>query len=249
MHRKLSGKLPGEMKVIQPNQHLERQFMELEKYGLQPQEQLAVSLYLKSMNKTQASRDAGYGSASVFNKPQVKAVIAEQLSIRAERLRVGGDWILMELKRVYDRCMQIQEVKDVYGQPTGETHFDANNAIKALNLIGKHVDVKAFDVKEASVVQHDELIVRLQQGRQRMALQQPIQIEAESEVIPLNDIEAVESPSYTETELDDEPPVSFMHPPTQYTDVVFDAEENEFQKPEEKLEQLMKQWRIGKPAL
>lgn len=86
--------------------------MELNKHNLQPQEQLAVSLYLKSMNKTQAACDAGYSSPTVFSKPSVKAVIAEQLSIRAERLRVGGDWVVMELTRVYDRCMQAGEELD-----------------------------------------------------------------------------------------------------------------------------------------
>ena len=65
--------------------------MELERYNLEPQEQLAVSLYLKSMNKTQAARDAGFSSPSLFNKDSVKAAIADQLSIRAERLRLGGD--------------------------------------------------------------------------------------------------------------------------------------------------------------
>jgi len=72
--------------------------MELAKYDLSPQEQLAVSLYLKSMNKTQAARDAGYATPTVFYKDNVKAAIAEQLSIRAERLRVGGDWVLGELR-------------------------------------------------------------------------------------------------------------------------------------------------------
>lgn len=154
--------------------------MELQKYDLEPQEQLAVGLYLKSMNKAQAARDAGYASTSVFNKPQVQAAIAEQLSKRAERLRVGGDWVLMELKRVYDRCMQLQEVKDVFGQPTGEFRFDASNAIKALNLIGKHVDVKAFDARQAEP--DDAVITRLQQARNRTAkLQAPEQKFGESE--------------------------------------------------------------------
>ena len=148
--------------------------MELQKYGLQPQEQLAVSLYLKSMNKTKAARDAGYATPSVFSKDNVKAAIAEQLSIRAERLRVGGDWVLGELRRVYDRCMEIQEIKDVYGQSTGEFKFDAANAIKALALIGKHVDVRAFEDKVASNSFSEEVVERLQRGRLRASQQQPV---------------------------------------------------------------------------
>lgn len=209
--------------------------MELQKYDLEPREQLAVSLYLKSMNKSQAARDAGYGSASVFNKPQVKAAIAEQLSIRAERLRVGGDWVLMELKRVYDRCMQLQEVKDVFGQSTGEFRFDANNAIKALNLIGKHVDVKAFDVKEANATSDDELIMRLTKARQRVAaLPEPPATE------PLLVIEE----AIIEPEIEEEPPVSFLVPPKHSPDLVTDASEPEAMLSDaDKLEQLMEHWR------
>lgn len=142
--------------------------MELEKYDLQPQEQLAVSMYLKSMNKAQSARDAGYETSSVFNKPFVKAAIEEQLIIRAERLRVGGDWVLGELKRVYDRCMQAENVLDRDGMPTGRFEFDASNAIKALALIGKHTDVRAFEDK--TQIQHNdsELVNRLNRGRQRV---------------------------------------------------------------------------------
>lgn len=143
--------------------------MELAKYDLQPQEQLAVSLYLKSMNKSQAARDAGYASPSVFNKDNVKAAIAEQLSIRAERLRLGGDWVLGELRRVYDRCMKIQEIKDVYGQPTGEFKFDSRGALRALELIGRHVDVRAWEDKVAGNAFSEELVDRLNRGRLRAA--------------------------------------------------------------------------------
>lgn len=143
--------------------------MELAKYELQPQEQLAVSLYLKSMNKAQAARDAGYASPSVFSKPAVKAAIAELLAVRAERLRLGGDWVLMELKRVYDRCVQMEQVLDRDGVPVGELRFDAANALKALALIGKHVDVKAFDDKQANETSREDMIQRLKEGRLRAA--------------------------------------------------------------------------------
>lgn len=143
--------------------------MELEKYNLLAQEQLAVSLYLKSMNKAQAARDAGFESSSVFSKPSVKAVIEEQLTIRAERLRVGGDWVLGELKRVYDRCMQVEDVLGRDGRFTGRFEFDASNALKALALIGKHTDVRAFEDKASVLPGGSDLINRLNRGRQRVS--------------------------------------------------------------------------------
>lgn len=144
--------------------------MELLKYNLEPQEQLAVSLYLKSMNKAQAARDAGYESSFVFDKPAVKTAIAEQLAIRAERLRVGGDWVLSELIRVYERCMQTEKVLDREGNPTGEFHFDVANALKALSLIGKHIDVKAFDSRADSSSIDEQIREKLNEGRERVHL-------------------------------------------------------------------------------
>lgn len=211
--------------------------MELAKYDLQPQEQLAVSLYLKSMNKTQAARDAGYGSPSVFNKPSVKGVVAEQLSIRAERLRVGGDWVLMELKRVYDRCMQTEKVLDRDGNPTGELHFDATNAIKALTQIGKHVDVRAFDVKDATSTINDDLVARLHRGRQRMMIK-PNPPTTEN---PPNTEELLEE---TEADIEDESPVSFLRPPTPSPEHVTDISDPDILlSDEDELERLMRHWR------
>jgi hypothetical protein len=147
--------------------------MELENYELDPQQQLAVSLYLKSMNKQQSASDAGYGSTAVFDNPRVKAAIAAQLTIRAERLRVGGDWVLGELKKVYDRSMQTEKVLDRDGFPTGELRYDPANAIKALNLIGKHVDVRAFETKDTTAAADDELVARLRRARGRLAAAKP----------------------------------------------------------------------------
>lgn|GEM_PF-4668635 len=61
----------------------------------------------------------------------------------------------------------------MYGQPTGEFKFDAANAIKALALIGKHVDVRAFEDKVAGNTFSEEMIERLHRGRLRAAGNQP----------------------------------------------------------------------------
>jgi len=221
--------------------------MELEKYDLQPQQQLAVSLYLKSMNKSQAAKDAGYSTTRVFDAPTVKAAIDEQLSIRANRLRIGADWVLSESVKVYNRCMQTEKILDRDGNHTGEFKFDASNAIKALTLIGKHVDIKAFDIPLAT---HSEIEImgRLQRGRQRIALKQPL--------LPDSDLEDEESldvdcESCSAPELDEEPPVSFLEPHNyQYTKVVHVLEGIEdLITPEKKMELLMERWRTGAPPV
>jgi len=142
------------------------------------------------MNKAQAAQDAGYSTTAVFKNPSVKAAIAQQLTIRAERLRVGADWVLMELKRVYDHCMNIP-VKDSFGHTIEDlTTVDAANAIKALTQIGKHIDVKAFEMKPQENGSAELLVERLMSARQRVATPEP------EEGIPV-----VEGP-----------PVSFLEP-------------------------------------
>lgn len=231
--------------------------MELEKYGLTPHEMVAVSLYLKTtpLNKSQAARDAGL-SPSIFNKPSVKRAVDDQLRTRAERLRLGGDWVLMELRRVYDFCLGAA---------------DATNALKALNLIGKHVDVKAFDPKQENGVADRALLARLHEGRQRAHA-------ASARTARLPRLPANEA----EHDLrQDAPPVlSFLHPPEpeaaldddnapeQHLDGSSDPEQHldDDNAPEqhldgsseaerrfallsekEKLEIMMERWRTGKP--
>ena len=144
--------------------------MELEDYNLTAQQQLLISLYMKSMNKTQSAKDAGYSSTSVFDNASVKAAINEQLTIRAQRLRVGADWVLAEAVKVYNRCMQqeLVTVNDLDGLPNGEFKFDPGNAIRALKLIGKHIDIKAFDMPKTASEVDGDVMARLKRGRDRM---------------------------------------------------------------------------------
>lgn len=164
--------------------------MEPTRHSLLPQQQLAVSCYMKSMNKSQAAKDAGYSSTSVFDNASVKGAISEQMSIRAERLRIGADWVLAESVKVYNRCMQMEKVIDKNGNTTGEFKFDANNAIRALTLIGKHVDIKAFDVPNTTDEVDDDVMARLKRGRDRMNKGKPIsKIEGNAIHTPDTDID------------------------------------------------------------
>ncbi|NHN38632.1 hypothetical protein G8764_15085 [Pseudomaricurvus alcaniphilus] len=108
--------------------------MEMQKYDLNPEEQLAVANYMKSMNKSQAAREAGFLSAAVFNKPAVKEAINDLVRRRAERLLVGSDWVLNELVRVYHRCMSLQDSDDPHSGSGGGVSWDSRGALQALSL-------------------------------------------------------------------------------------------------------------------
>lgn len=223
--------------------------MELEKYNdLTPQEQVLVSLYLKSMNKTQSAHQAGYSSTAVFNSPPVKAAIAEGMRTRAKRLRVGADWVLMQLVRVYDRCMEKQKVCDIYGHPTGEYKWDSKGALTALNSIGKHVDVKAFDPKEAQSQTNEDLVQQLIAGRQRVeqALPEPEHVDVLPPYIEDADLPLVIEPDFTIPVEPDQAPAGQEDSPIQESSRI--PNQGNDSEPElsdaEKLEALLQRWRV-----
>lgn len=87
-----------------------------------------------------------FSSASeILNFPDVKAFIDSVKLKAAETVNIDAAWVLKSAKKVYDRCMQEEQVTDREGAATGEYKFEHSGANKALEIIGKHVDVKAFD--------------------------------------------------------------------------------------------------------
>lgn len=49
----------------------------------------------------------------------------------------GPEWVIENLVRVAERCLQIEPVFDKKGRPIGEFQFQAAPALKALELVGK----------------------------------------------------------------------------------------------------------------
>jgi hypothetical protein len=64
--------------------------------------------------------------------------------IAEEEFKIDAAWVLKAAKKVHDRCMQAEQVM-VGGEPTGEYKFEAAGANKSLEIIGKHIDVQAFN--------------------------------------------------------------------------------------------------------
>lgn len=86
--------------------------------------------------ETSASEILGYPNVLDFLK-SVKEKVAEEVQIDAA-------WVLRQAVKVHERCMQAEAVIDKEGGHTGEYKFEHSGANKALEIIGKHVDVQAF---------------------------------------------------------------------------------------------------------
>ena len=95
--------------------------------------------YLKDLNATQAAIRAGYSERTAkaigcenLTKPDIVERIAQMKAERAAETRIDAAWVLNELVKQYDKAEQSE--KDQI-------------AMKALDLIGKHIDVSAFSNK------------------------------------------------------------------------------------------------------
>lgn len=122
--------------------------------------------YTIDLNATQSAIRAGYSEKSarkigceLLTKPDIQAKIAEFNHERCKTTKIDALWVLTQAVKVHERCMQEEQVTDRDGATTGEFKFEHSGANKALEIIGKHVDVQAFlDKQETLVVEmsHEE---------------------------------------------------------------------------------------------
>ncbi len=98
--------------------------------------------YLIDLNATQAAIRAGYSAktaqqigAENLSKPVISDFISEAKLERSQSLRIDAAYVLEMSNVLLTRCM-------VEGEG-----FNAAGAGKALDLIGKHIDVQAFSEK------------------------------------------------------------------------------------------------------
>jgi hypothetical protein len=87
-------------------------------------------------------------------------------------------WVLEQARSVYDKCAQMAFIRDAQGRLVlGE--FAPAPALKALELIGKHVDVQAF--KEVVEVQGDADLARVLDLARKRAERAVIDVEPEQD--------------------------------------------------------------------
>ena len=87
----------------------------------------------------------------LVKKQAIRAYIEKLLVERQNRLEMDEDWVIMRLRDIHDRCVQATPVWEGHrykrNDETGEQEetepsyykFDATGALKALELIGRHM--------------------------------------------------------------------------------------------------------------
>lgn len=123
-----------------------------------PKQQRFVDEYLIDLNATQAAVRAGYSAKTAYSmgqenlsKPEIAHAIANARAAQSERTKIDADYVLRQAVKLHERCMQEVEpftdrkgdhIHDDKGNPLYV--FNATGAVKALEVIGKHIGVQAF---------------------------------------------------------------------------------------------------------
>ena len=127
--------------------------------------------YLIDLNATAAAIRAGYSEKAAgtisnenMRKHAIASRIAELKAERCEQTRIDAAWVLKQAVKVHERCMQAEAVKDRDGQEIGEYKFEHSGANKALEIIGKHVDIQAFLEKQeiTATISHEQWLENLE---------------------------------------------------------------------------------------
>lgn len=113
-----------------------------------------VREYLVDLNATQAAIRAGYSERTasrigpqLLGKTCVREAIENAQAKRARRVEVTQDYVLSNLVEVVERTMQRAPVLDRKGEQVTDEEgravwtFDAKNANRALELLGKHLGI------------------------------------------------------------------------------------------------------------
>ena len=111
--------------------------------------------YLVDLNATQAAIRAGYKETSAkeqgyenLTKPHIHEYIAKLKAERSDKVKIDAEWVLSASVDLYNKCMEAEPLQDQDGNDSGYAKFQPAGAGKALELIGKHVDVQAYNEKK-----------------------------------------------------------------------------------------------------
>ncbi len=110
------------------------------------QQQQFCDEYLIDLNGTQAAIRAGYDpnsarsyASQLLDIEEIQEYISAKQKKVSDKLEYSLERVLLNFAKVYDRCMQGEQVLDFDGNPTGEWKFDPSNANRANENIGKHL--------------------------------------------------------------------------------------------------------------
>lgn len=116
------------------------------KHKLTDKQEMFCKEYLVDLNATRAAIRAGYSEKTAKDiacenlaKPYLQERIQELMANRAEKVTVTAENVLKSILDIRDTSTQKIALTDKEGNETGYDMLDKNAALKANELLGKHL--------------------------------------------------------------------------------------------------------------
>ena len=163
------------------------------KAKLTPKQNRFVEEYLIDLNATRSAGRAGYSEKTArqigsenLSKLAIQEAIAKAKIERSEATKIDAEYVLQGAVELFERCMQ--HVRPAKNPKTGKPLidddgnalyvFNTGGAARALELVGKHVSVAAFNKDRLEISGEISLVERLQRGRDRARMKRVEDMEA-----------------------------------------------------------------------
>ncbi len=171
--KKSSKKAPAEMEVYSKDGELLYTNIQEIIDDLEDKEKLFCELYVNTHNHNgtgaylQAYQADSYGAAAtgasrLVKKTNIQLYINHLNDERSKKLKVSSSFVITGLMENYFRCMQAEPIIGADGEPIGIYKHNPNAANKALELIGKHLDMWEKGSAQGDQKQtYDKLIQRM----------------------------------------------------------------------------------------
>ena len=137
---------------------------------LSNKQELFCKEYIIDLNATAAALRAGYSEKTAkqigsenLTKLAIQARLSELQAKPLKKLEITAESVLQKFVEIRDRCLQEEPVYAKEGNelvPTGEYKFDAANALRANEALGKHLKLFTDKVEhsgEVSIVNRQEI--------------------------------------------------------------------------------------------
>jgi phage terminase small subunit len=126
--------------------------------------------YIIDLNATNAALRADYSKKTaraigsrLLTNVDIQARLSELQAKPLKKLEITAESVLQKFVEIRDRCLQEEPVYKQIGDelvPTGEYKFDASNALRANEALGKHLKLFTDKVEhsgEVSIVNRQEI--------------------------------------------------------------------------------------------
>jgi phage terminase small subunit len=102
----------------------------------------ATRAYIKAYNLTKdQEHHASVNGSKLLANTDIKAFILDTQRKRAENSGITAEFVLNGLRENHIKCSREEELTDKQGKGIGVYKFDANGSNKALELLGKHLQL------------------------------------------------------------------------------------------------------------